>query len=514
MTTNQTIPALLEVAIDLAAGLSSKERFKRLLAATKTVIPCEAVAILRYQNGYLSPVVVDGLSDEVLGRRFDIKLHPRFETIIENKDVTHFAADCDLRDPYDGLVHSHEGDLPVHACMGTSLYVHDTLWGIITFDSMEPSAFDKISDSLVLAFSALAAAAVSTATYIDMLESRIEKANQVSEELIQQVLGKESDEMIGNSPATQALHKEIELVAGTDLTTLILGESGVGKELVARAVHKGSQRANRTIIYLNCASLPESLAESELFGHVKGAFTGAHREHRGKFDLADGGTLFLDEVGELSLPIQAKLLRAIQSGEIQAVGSEIVRQVDVRIIAATNRDLKQEVLNGKFRQDLFHRLSVFPIHVPALRDRQKDIRLLTGYFIEQYHRKFGLKAVSLDKLTISALEAYSWPGNVRELEHVISRALLRLSKKAGAGNIKRLELDDIDIPKSEIAIASIKTSVPDDIQISLISLVNDFQKQVIQQRLEKHNNNWSMVAKSLEVDRSNLYRLGKRLGLK
>jgi anaerobic nitric oxide reductase transcription regulator len=169
---------------------------------------------------------------------------------------------------------------------------------------------------------------------------------------------------------------------------------------------------------------------------------------------------------------------------------------------------------GKFRQDLFHRLSVFPIYVPALRDRQKDIRLLAGYFIEQYHRKFGLKAVSLDKLTISALEAYSWPGNIRELEHVISRALLRLSKKPGAVNIKRLELNDIDIPKSEIVNTLIETSVPDDIQVSLLSLVNAFQKQVIKQRLEKHNNNWSMTAKSLEVDRSNLYRLGKRLGLK
>jgi anaerobic nitric oxide reductase transcription regulator len=514
MTTNQTIPALLDVAIDLAADLSSKERFKRLLAATKTVIPCEAAAILRYQNDTLSPVVVDGLSDEVLGRRFDIKRHPRFETIIESKEVTHFAADCDLSDPYDGLVHSHEGDLPVHACMGTALYVHDTLWGIITFDAMEPTAFDHISDSLVLAFSALAAAAVSTATYIDMLESRIDKANQVSEELIQQVLGKESDEMVGDSSATRALRKEIELVAGTDLITLILGESGVGKELVARAIHKGSQRSDRTIVYLNCASLPESLAESELFGHVKGAFTGAHRERRGKFDIADGGTLFLDEVGELSLTIQAKLLRALQSGEIQAVGSEVVNHVDVRIIAATNRDLKQQVLDGKFRQDLFHRLSVFPIQVPALRDRQEDIHLLAGYFIEQFHRKFGLKAVSLDKLAIAALEAYSWPGNIRELEHVISRALLRLSKKTGAGNVKRLELVDIDIPKNETVTTAIKTSVPDDIDASLLSLVNDFQKQIIKQRLEKHNNNWSMVAKSLEVDRSNLYRLGKRLGLK
>ncbi len=205
---------------------------------------------------------------------------------------------------------------------------------------------------------------------------------------------------------------------------LISGETGTGKELVAKAVHQGSPRAANPLVYLNCAALPESVAESELFGHVKGAFTGAISNRSGKFEMADNGTLFLDEIGELSLALQAKLLRVLQYGDIQRVGDDRSLRVDVRVLAATNRDLRQEVVEGRFRADLYHRLSVFPLSVPALRERENDVVLLAGYFCEQCRLRMGLARVILAEAARNRLQQWSWPGNVRELEHAIHRAVV------------------------------------------------------------------------------------------
>ena len=522
------ISALFQVAVDLAASLSSEERFERLLSAAKKVIPCDAAAILKLQNGNLEPLVVDGLSQEVLGRRFQVSVHPRFQSILENSGVTRFESDSPLADPYDGLVDSCVGDLPVHACMGASLKVNERLWGVITFDALEPSAFDTISDSIVNAFSALAAAAASTAWYIEVLEKAVNKEQLVSENLIQQVLAQSQDDMIGESDAMARLRDEIDLVSGSDLNVLITGETGVGKELVARAVHKNSSRKRQPIVYLNCASLPENLAESELFGHRKGAFTGAVKDYRGKFELADGGTLFLDEVGELPLVLQAKLLRVLQSGEVQSVGAEKIQFVDVRVIAATNRNLKDEVLAGRFRQDLFHRLGVFPINVPPLRERTGDVALLVGYFIEKLSRRFGVASVTVSKDVMGALAQYTWPGNVRELEHLISRALLRMSAKFSLSTkfglsensparVNVLTAEYFDLPQT------MNLQVKKDEQGSMATsnetaklndLVDDFQRQVIVERLGQLNNNWAKTARHLGVDRGNFHRLAKRLGLK
>jgi anaerobic nitric oxide reductase transcription regulator len=192
------------------------------------------------------------------------------------------------------------------------------------------------------------------------------------------------------------LVEEINLVGGSDLTVLITGETGVGKELVAQAIHAASPRADKPIISLNCAALPDTLVESELFGHVRGAFTGAMNDRRGKFELANGGTLFLDEVGELSLTVQAKLLRVLQSGQLQRLGSDKEHQVDVRLIAATNRDLAEEVRSGRYRADFYHRLSVYPLRVPALRDRGRDVLLLSGFFLEQNRSRMGLNSLRLN----------------------------------------------------------------------------------------------------------------------
>ena len=231
-------------------------------------------------------------------------------------------------------------------------------------------------------------------------------------------------EMIGQSAAMQRLFKEIDRVAPTKAGVLITGESGTGKELVSRALHQLSPRKPAPFVKVNCAAIPRELIESELFGHEKGAFTGAHLKKRGFFEQAHGGTLFLDEIGDMDLAAQSKLLRALQSGEIARVGSEQIMHVDVRVLAATNKDLGRAVQNGTFREDLFFRLNVFPIRSPSLRERPEDIQALAIFFIDAFCRENGLRPKTLDRSAILALERREWPGNVRELKNAVERAAI------------------------------------------------------------------------------------------
>jgi len=243
------------------------------------------------------------------------------------------------------------------------------------------------------------------------------------------------DEIIGNSePLLRAL-RDVSQVADTDATVLITGETGTGKELIARALHNASRRRDKSLIKVNCAAIPATLIESEFFGHVRGAFTGATEKRDGRFALADGGTIFLDEVGELPLDLQSKLLRVLQGGEFEPVGSSKTRKVDVRVVAATNRDLGREVADGKFREDLYYRLNVFPIHVPPLRERGDDIPLLAAAFAEKFARRMGRAVAPLTPECRQRLKAYAWPGNVRELENVIERAVI--TAREGRLNLDR-----------------------------------------------------------------------------
>ena len=253
-------------------------------------------------------------------------------------------------------------------------------------------------------------------------KARLQQQNIYLQEEIKSVHNFE--EIIGRSPALQKLLKNIELVASTNTTVLINGETGVGKELIARAVHSASDRRNRPLIKVNCAALPTGLVESELFGHEKGAFTGAVGKRVGRFELADGGTIFLDEIGELPLDVQVKLLRVLQEREFERVGGAQTIRVDVRVIAATNRDLNQAVAGGKFRSDLFYRLNVFPILVPPLRERRDDISLLVHYFGRKFATRIGRRIDSISAESLNLLMEYPWPGNVRELENVIERAVI------------------------------------------------------------------------------------------
>ena len=269
------------------------------------------------------------------------------------------------------------------------------------------------------------AAAIANARAMDEIEtlkSRLEQENEYLREEVQQSAA--FGDLIGQSPALQAVTRQIELVAPTNSAVLILGESGTGKEVVAREIHCHSQRAERPLIKVNCAAIPRELYESEFFGHAKGAFTGALRDRAGRFELADGGTLFLDEIGEIPLNLQAKLLRVLQEGEIERVGEERTRRIDVRVIPATNRNLRAEAEAGRFRQDLYYRLSVFPMDLPPLRKRVEDIPLLAEHFLNRFARQLGRSRLRLTLANVQELQRYHWPGNVRELQHALERACI------------------------------------------------------------------------------------------
>ena len=258
---------------------------------------------------------------------------------------------------------------------------------------------------------------------IERLQTQLELENEYLRDEVK--AAHDFGEVIGNSPALQKVMQQVQLVAPMDTNVLVLGESGVGKELIARAIHEQSPRKERPMIKVNCASIPRDLFESEFFGHVQGSFTGAVRDRIGRFELADGGTLFLDEVGEIPLEMQGKLLRVLQEGTYERIGDERTRTANVRIVAATNRNLEEEVAAKRFREDLYYRLSVFPIEVLPLRSRKDDIPLLVTHFLEQLGTRLGISGPPLKKRHVAELTRYDWPGNIRELQNVVERALIR-----------------------------------------------------------------------------------------
>ena len=278
-------------------------------------------------------------------------------------------------------------------------------------------------------------------------------------------------QFVGNSPAVKHMLAQVDAVAQTPANVLVLGESGVGKELVARAIHARSARADSPLVKVNCASIPKELFESEFFGHVKGAYTGAHKDRVGRFQLADGGSLFLDEIGEIPIELQGKLLRVLQESEFERVGDDITRSVDVRVIAATNRDLERLIISGEFREDLFYRISVFPIEVPPLRNRKEDLISLAQHFLETTCKNFGRKKLKLTRGQADQIMHYEWPGNVRELKNVIERAVI-LSK----GNVLRL---DLSMPEMSIGDEYPQSAAKTDAEDRIL---NEKQMKAIQKK--------------------------------
>ncbi|MDW5375621.1 nitric oxide reductase transcriptional regulator NorR [Halomonas sp. HP20-15] len=500
------------VLADLTAELPSAVRLQRLVRTLREYFHCGAVGLLRLDDGALCPVAVDGLAREALGRRFVVAQHPRLAAILARRETVAFPPDSSLPDPYDGLVDNQVGaPLAVHDCMGISLHVEGSLWGVLTLDALTPGTFDERAQDDLQRFTLLVEAAVRvTRLEQDMRRLRLSRSADAGD-----LVERQEGEIIGQSSLIRQLLDELEVVADSELPVLLTGETGVGKELFARHLHQRSRRRRRPMIQVNCAALPESLAESELFGHVKGAFSGAGSARAGRFEAADGGTLFLDEVGELPLAIQAKLLRTLQNGEIQRLGEDTPRHVDVRVIAATNRNLHDSVRAGHFRADLYHRLSVYPAPIPPLRQRRSDVLVLAGHFLELNRARLGVRSLRLSPVAENVLCGYDWPGNVRELEHVISRAAIKaLSQGARREDIVTLEPELLDLPLAAAQPIASAEPFQDAPVEALHYSVARTQRQVIHRALERAGGNWSAAARLLEVDSSNLHKLARRLGIK
>ena len=517
MTTAATSLLLLA---DLVADLPVAVRLQRLVGSLRAHFGCGAVALLKLEEEHLRPLAVDGLVGDALGRRFAVKDHPRLAAILQRRGVTCFHHDSVLPDPYDGLIAERAGEpMPVHDCMGMALDVEGDRWGVITLDALEVGAFGAQAQCDLGEL----ACAVEAAVRVTRLEAEIRGLRLSGGALPADARApREDSDVVGQSEAiTQLLH-ELQVVADSELPVLLLGETGVGKELFAHRLHRLSRRAGKPLVHVNCAALPESLAESELFGHARGAFSGAVSDRPGRFEAAEGGTLFLDEVGELPLSIQAKLLRTLQNGEIQRLGADRPRRVNVRVIAATNRSLRDHVRDGSFRADLYHRLSVYPIPIPPLRERGNDVLLLAGRFLELNRARLGLRSLRLSIEAEDALRHYRWPGNVRELEHVISRAALKaVSRGADRTDIVTLQADMLDLDALEMPAGA---GAPLTVEASGVAaaarpasmhqVVEASQREAIRQALVLHQDNWAAAARQLELDASNLHKLARRLGLK
>jgi len=430
----------------LAAAEAERDRYQLLLEINNAVVTClDLGSLLRATSDSLRKVIPHdsasiSLYDQETGQlrlhSFDLQYESDLEegasfplegspeglaftsrrpVVIGNLDLKEF--------PTPQIKHAYDDGLR-SGCI-VPLVVHDRALGTLDIASRSENAFtDEDAELLTHVADQIAIAVENALAYreISQLKEKLAREKLYLEEEIRSELN--FDQIVGNSPALRHVLQLVETVAPSDSTVLLLGETGTGKELVARAIHDHSRRKQRSFVKLNCAAIPTGLLESELFGHEKGAFTGAISQRVGRLELADQGTLFLDEVGDVPLEIQPKLLRALQEREFERLGSTRTRRVDVRIVAATNRDLEGMIAAREFRSDLYYRLNVFPIHIPPLRERRDDIGLLVSYFVQKFARQMQKQIETIPAATMKALREWEWPGNIRELANFIERAVI------------------------------------------------------------------------------------------
>jgi transcriptional regulator with GAF, ATPase, and Fis domain len=393
----------------------------------------------------------------------------------------------------------------IQSTLGVPLWQSDAILGVLQVDNRASSGVFREADLDVLAVLAQAASqAFAHARIIERLRVAEERQRNENLYLKKREQSRRFEGFVGEAAAMQHVIAQIRKVVDTRVTVLIEGETGTGKELVASALHYWSGRADKLFVAQNCAALPENLLESELFGHKKGAFTGATEDKRGLFDLAHGGTLLLDEVGEMPLTLQAKLLRVLQEGEVRPVGSNVTKRVDVRVVAATNRDLEKEVAEGRFREDLFYRLRVFPIRVPPLRERRDDVPPLANHFLRRYAAEFGRAVEGIGQQAMELLCAYEWPGNVRELENEVQRLVIQ----ADDGGFVRPEHLSPKIRKAENVVERVRPT-----KGTLKEMVEEVEKWILLEALREHGGNKSATAKTLGITREGLHKKLKGYGM-
>ena len=383
--------------------------------------------------------------------------------------------------------------------IGVPLWRGDDIIGVLQVDNRAASGMFKDRDlDLLLLIAQSASQGFVRARMLGRLRRAEERQRNQNDFLKSREKDRRSEGMLGESPAMRRLESQLRKVVDTRVTVLVEGETGTGKELVASAVHYWSQRSDQLFVAQNCAAMPENLLESELFGHKRGAFTGATEEKKGLFELADGGTLFLDEVGEMPLSLQAKLLRVLQEGEVRPIGSNRTKRVDVRIVAATNRRLEDEVKVGRFREDLYYRLQVFPLRLPPLRERGDDILLLANHFLERYAREFGRDKASFGQAAAELLRGYTWPGNVRELQNEVQRLVIQLEPD------ESFVLPEHLSPRIGKAQSAQVSGLPQG--GTLKEMMEQVERALLRTALEEHGNNKSATAKTLGITREGLHK--------
>ena len=477
----------ISTSINSIRGIEALER--RLLESIFEVVPAERGAVLIAGRGEGEFAAVFGLDKGAAGRA--VKVSRTIAQRVLREAVAILSNDVRDRDDFAGA-----GSLAaanVHSVLAVPLLFADRRLGVLYLDSSSPKArFDEGHLELLTAIAGIASVALENARQIEWLESENRRlVDDVSLE----------HNMVGESPAVRAVLEFVAKVAPGRATVLITGESGTGKELVARAIHQNGERARKPFVAVNCAALAATLLESEMFGHERGAFTGAVVQKQGKLEVADGGTLFLDEVGELASPLQAKLLRVLQEQEFERVGGTRSIRVDVRVIAATNRDLKEMVRSGGFREDLYYRINVVTLAMPPLRERREDVPLLARYFASKCAARSGRRVVGISGEAIDCLMRYDWPGNVRELENALERAVV-----LGSGDIIRPEDLPDSVLEAEPSGEGGVTKYHEAIQAT--------KKEIILKAFKEAGGNYVETARLLDVHPNYLHRLVRAMNLK
>ena len=482
------LSALMKVSTTINSIRGLDDLLERLLELLFEVVPAQRGAILLTNEGSFETSLVFGL-DRALGKDRTVNVSRTIVQQVLRDGVALLSSDvaADSTAPTDSLISTR-----AHSVMCVPLILFDRKLGVLYLDTTLPrDQFNRDHLQLVAAIAGIAAVAIENARHFEWLETE-------NERLLADVNIEHN--MLGESVAMQRVYHFISKVAPTDASVLISGESGTGKELAARALHRNSKRAQKSFVAINCAALNESLLESELFGHEKGSFTGALAQKKGRLEIADGGTVFLDEIGELTPALQVKLLRVLQEREFERVGGTITIKVDLRLIAATNKNLEEAIEAGQFREDLYYRLNVVSLEMPALRDRREDIMLLTNYFGDKYSAKCNRKLKGFSAEVRSFLMAYDWPGNVRELENAIERAIV-------------LGPTDLILPE-DLPEAVVEAQLSPTLTVRYHEAVMQAKKQIILDAIEQGNGNSTAAANLLGVHPNYLHRLIQKLHIK
>ncbi len=481
--------ALLKISTTINSIRSLTELQTRLLESIHEVLPAENEAILLADSGREAFASVRGWN-KLTGPDDSVKPSRTITNQVLREGVALLSNDIFENQSIaaaPSLIASR-----ICSVLCVPLMVFERPLGVVYLDTSDPaSRFDEGHLQLLTAIAGIAAVAFANARHVEWLEDENQRLQEQS---------KIEHKMVGQSAAMRAVYEFIAKVAPADTTVLIRGESGTGKELAAHAIHLNSSRSAKPFLAINCATLTETLLESELFGHEKGAFTGAIAQKRGKLEIADGGTVFMDEVGELTPLIQAKLLRVLQAREFERLGGTRPIRVDVRILAATNQNLEESIKAKKFREDLYYRLNVVSVVMPPLRSRREDIPLLANYFVSAYSKKCKRRVLGISPEARSSLQAYDWPGNVRELENAVERAVV-------LGSTELITVDDL--PE-----ALLETGLPSLSPAGYYEAIKEAKKRLIIKALEESQGNYTAAAKQLGVHPNNLHRLVRNLDLK